>query len=184
MAAAKLSDRVPIPPKDTINTNLSPVTEQLMLTKFGKPGALTKDCSAPRGKVKKRLKSGVDMGPFRVSGMDFAVESLGQIMEEVEVRRPRVFKELKTEGMLCVRARRSNPSRFSNHSWGAAIDLFFGTRVVDQGTPLAHRGIVLLVPFFNRHGWYWGGEFSGDSVDTMHFELAAETILKMPDTPL
>ena len=73
MAAAKLSDRVPIPPKDTINTNLSPVTEQLMLTKFGKPGALTKDCSAPRGKVKKRLKSGVDMGPFRVSGMDFAV---------------------------------------------------------------------------------------------------------------
>lgn len=181
---SKLSDRVPIPPKDTINTNLSSATEQIMLRKFGKPGALTKNCSAPTGKFRRRIKSGVSVGPFKVSGLDFAVESLDQIFAEVEAKRPHVFSEVKTEGMLCVRHRRANPSRFSNHSWGAAIDLFFGTRVVPQGTPLTHRGLVLLAPFFNRHGWYWGAEFSGDSVDSMHFELAAETILKIPSSPL
>lgn len=180
----KLTDKVPIPPKESINTNLTAVTEALMLKKFGRPGVLTKDCSPPKGKVLKRLKSGVDVGPFRVSGMDFAVESLLQVLAEVEEKRPRVFNELKTEGMLCVRHRRNNPARFSNHSWGAAIDLFYGRSVMPQGTAFAHRGIVALVPFFNRHGWYWGGEFSGDSVDTMHFELAAETILKLPNTPL
>jgi hypothetical protein len=181
---SKLSDRVPIPPKDTINTNLSPATEQIMLRKFGKPGSLTKNCSSPTGRFVRRVKSGVDVGPFKVSGLDFAVESLRQLLAEVEHQRPLVFKEVKTEGMLCVRHRRSNPARFSNHSWGAAIDLYFGRAVVPQGTQLAHRGIVMLVPFFNRHGWYWGGEFSGDSVDAMHFELAEETILKIHGPPM
>jgi hypothetical protein len=155
-----------------------------MLKKFGKPGTLTKDCSDPVGKFKKRLKFGIDVGPFKVSGLDFAVESLKQIFAEVHQQLPVVFDEVKTAGVLCVRHRRSNPSRFSNHSWGTAIDLFFGAEVVPQGLHLTHRGAFLLAPFFNRHGWYWGAEFSGDSVDSMHFELAQETILKMPDTPL
>ena len=92
---------------------------------------------------------------------------------------PDVATEVKTAGVLCVRARRNNPARYSNHSWGTAIDLFFGDDVVPQGVPLAHRGVVMLVPVLNRHGWYWGGEFSGDAVDSMHFELAEETILKL-----
>jgi hypothetical protein len=40
-----------------------------------------------------------------------------------------------------------------------------------------------LFPFFNAHGWYWGAEFSGDSVDSMHFELAEETIRKIGIVP-
>ena len=40
---------------------------------------------------------------------------------------------------------------------------------------------MVLFPFFNRHGWYWGAEFSGDSVDSMHFELAEESIIKIRD---
>jgi D-alanyl-D-alanine carboxypeptidase-like protein len=179
-----LGDRVPIPPKDTINIGLSSATEKIMLRRFGKPGALTKNCSRPTGKIKNRIRSGVDVGPFKVSGLDFAVESLKQIFDEVEAQQPQVFREVKTAGMLCVRHRRSNPARFSNHSWGAAIDLFVGSKVVPQGTALTHRGILLLAPFFNRHGWYWGAEFSGDSVDAMHFELAAETVLMMPSAPL
>ena len=91
---------------------------------------------------------------------------------------------MKTEGMLCVRHRRKSAVLFSNHSFGTAIDIFFGNKVVDQGVHLAHRGNLLLFPFFNRHGWYWGAEFSGDFVDSMHFELAEETVLKLPDTPL
>jgi hypothetical protein len=176
----KLSDRVPIPPKDTININLSSATEETMLKKFGKPGALTKKCSDPTGTVKKLLKTSVNVGPFKVSGLGFAVASLEQLFAEVRKQLPDVFAEVKTDGMICVRHRSSNPARFSNHSWGCAIDLFFGKDVVPQKIHLTHRGVLLLVPFFNRHGWYWGGEFSGDSVDSMHFELAEETILKLP----
>jgi hypothetical protein len=54
--------------------------------------------------------------------------------------------------------------------------LFFGTDVVPQGQHKTHRGVLLLAPIFNRHGWYWGAGFSGGSVDSMHFELAEETI--------
>jgi len=179
-----LSDRVPIPPKDTMNQNLSPGKQGTALKKFGKPGQLTKDCSDPTGKFKKRIKFGVDVGPFKVSGLDFAVESLLQIFTEVQEQLPEVFDEVKTAGMLCVRHRRKSAMLFSNHSFGTAIDLFFGKSVVPQGTHLAHRGNLLLLPFFNRHGWYWGAEFSGDFVDSMHFELAEETILKLPDVPL
>ena len=180
----KLSDRVPIPPKDTMNTGLSPANESTMLKKFGTPGKLTRDCSDPSVKFKKRLKFGVNVGPFKVSGLDFAVESLRQIFAEVQQQLPEVFAAVKSDGMLCVRHRRKSPVLFSNHSFGTAIDIFFGTEAVPQGTHLTHRGNLLLFPFFNRHGWYWGAEFSNGFVDSMHFELSEETILKLPDTPL
>jgi hypothetical protein len=175
---AKISDRVPIPPKEDMNPNLSAAREQTMLEVLGKPGRLTRDCSAPTGDFARRIIRR-DVGPFRVEGLDFAVETLERIFTEARVDHPEVVAGAKTEGMLCVRHRRANPARFSNHSWGCAIDLFFGSHVIDQGVPLTHRGIATLFPFFNKHGWYWGAEFSGDSVDSMHFELAEETILKL-----
>lgn len=175
-----LSERVPIPPKDQMNTNLSSATEDTMLEKFSKPGPLTKECSDPTGIFKKRIKYGVDVGPFKVSGLDYAVESLRQIFQEVKRDLPQVYNEVKTTGVLCVRHRTNNPSRYSNHSWGSAIDLYFGDAVVPQGKRVTHRGNLMLSPYFNKYGWYWGAEFSGDSVDSMHFELAEETILKLP----
>jgi Putative peptidoglycan binding domain/D-alanyl-D-alanine carboxypeptidase len=180
---AKNSDRVAIPPKENMNPNLSPAREQTMLQVLGKPGRLTRDCSDPTGAFARRVVTH-DVGPFRVQGLDFAVESLTRIFAEVKEAHPDVFAEVKTEGLLCVRARRTNPARFSNHSWGCALDLFFGSRVVNQGEPVTHRGNLILFPFFNKHGWYWGAEFGGDAVDSMHFELAEETILKLgrPDT--
>ena len=150
-----------------------------MLAKFGKPGPLTPNCSEPTGEFRKRIVWGVDVGPFKVSGLGYAVESLKQIFSEVRDKSPQVFAEVKTAGVLCVRHRRHNPSRYSNHSWGTAIDLYFGSRVVPMGRPVTHRGVLELFPYFNRNGWYWGAEFSGDSVDSMHFEIAEETILKM-----
>jgi len=177
----KLSDRVPIPPKDQVNINLSSAREPTMMNKFGNPGKLTKECSNPTGTFLNRIKYGVDVGPFKVEGLDYAVESLIQIFSEVKRVLPQVYAEVKNDGMLCVRQRHNNPSRYSNHSWGTAIDLYFGNDVVPQGVHLTHRGNLLLAPFFNKYGWYWGAEFSGDSVDSMHFELAEETILKISD---
>jgi hypothetical protein len=175
-----LSDRVPIPPRNQMNPALSACTEGTMLDIFGKPGALTTNCSDPTGPFRSRIRSRFDVGPFKVSGLDYAAESLLQIFSDVKRENSALFDQVKTEGMLCVRARRHSSSHYSNHSWGTAIDIYFGDEVVPQGVQLSHRGNLLLAPYFNRHGWYWGAGFSGDSVDSMHFELAEETIHKIP----
>jgi len=161
-----------------MNLNLSPAREDTMLRILGTPGSKTQECNDPTGDFARHIVTR-NVGPFQVSGYDLAVDSVERIFTEVRREREDVFSAVKTEGMLCVRHRRHNPAVFSNHSWGCAIDLFFGPTAVDQGDPRAQQGNVVLFPFFNKHGWYWVAEFSGDSVDSMHFELAEETILKL-----
>jgi hypothetical protein len=173
---------VDIPPAGTFNQDLSSASEATMLRLFGVPGRKTQDCSPATGAFKQRVVSRVDVGPFKVSGLDVAVASLKAVFAEAEEQIPNVVAAVKTEGMLCVRHKRNNPNSFSNHSWGTAIDLFFGAGVVDQGIHKTHRGCLQLAPFFNKHGWFWGAGFSGGSVDSMHFELAEETIRHPPPT--
>jgi hypothetical protein len=55
-----------------------------MLQKFGKPGNLTSECSDLTGSIKQRVRSIFDVGPFKVTGLDFAVESLIQIFTDVQ----------------------------------------------------------------------------------------------------
>jgi hypothetical protein len=114
-----------------------------------------------------------------VTGLDVAVDSLKAAFDEAAQQIPEVVAAAKTAGMLCVRHKRNNPNSFSNHSWGTAIDLFFGRDVVPQGVRKTDRGCLLLAPFLNHHGWFWGAGFSGSSVDSMHFELSKETIRRM-----
>lgn len=179
----KLNDLIPIPAKEVMNKGLSAASENTMLEILGKPGELTSDCSDPNNVFIKKLVFGVDVGPFKVSGLFYAVESLKQIFDQIKIELPEVYNEIKTAGVLCIRSRRHNPSKYSNHSWGSAIDIYFGSGVVEQGIHQTHRGIYLLYQYFNNHGWYWGAEFSGDSVDSMHFELAEETISKIGIVP-
>lgn len=129
----KLEDLVPIPPKDSVNNGLSSATEATMSKVLGAPGELTKKCSPPTGDFLKRVKTNIDVGPFKVTGLDFAVESLIQLFAEVKVNAPDVFGAVKTAGALCVRCRRNNPSRYSNHSWGAARGNQFFNKNVDFG---------------------------------------------------
>jgi hypothetical protein len=175
-ASPKPGDVIPIPPTNSFNQNLSSASEKLMLQTFGVPGQKSKDCSPATGEFKKRIKARVDVGPFKVTGLDVAVEALKAALDEAEEQIPDVVASLKTAGMLCVRHKRGNPDSFSNHSWGTAIDLFFGTDVIPMGMKKTYRGILQLAPFFNKFGFYWGAGFSGKSVDSMHFELSAETI--------
>lgn len=177
-----LDERVPIPPNEQINIGLSRAEESTMLRKLGIPGVLTEDCSRPQGDFRKRIR-GVNLGPFKVYGLDYAVLSLKEIFSEVRNDMPNVYKEVKTAGVICVRRKRKTPGSYSNHSWGTAVDLYFGDKTVPQGVPRSHRGVLLLYPYFNKHGWYWGAGFSGEFVDSMHFELAEETVLSLPDTP-
>ena len=172
------SDIIATPPRDAMNSGLHAVTEAMMMAKFGRPGELTRDCSEPSADFRQKLVFDVQISThIKVSGLKGAVRSLQEIFLEVKHTNPALFEQAKTEGMLCVRHRRPNPSRYSNHSWGAAIDLYFGNDdVVPQGEHKCHRGNLALYPFFHRHGWYWGAEFPGGSVDSMHFELSQEAI--------
>jgi hypothetical protein len=176
-----LADLVPIPPG--INSGLSACREDTMLGKFGRPGELTDKCSPVTGDVRRRIEFGVDVGPFKVSGLDHAVASLGQIFSVLSREHPDARSQIKTPGMLCCRRIKINPAHYSNHSWGTAIDLYFGSGVVPQGKAMTQRGFLDIFETFNQHGWYWGAGFSGSSVDTMHFELADETIRAMTDAP-
>ncbi len=171
---------VDIPPRNTFNQNLTSTSEATMLQIFGVPGTKTQDCSPATGGFKQRVVSLVDVGPFKVSGLDIAVQLLKAVFAEAEQQIPNVIAAVKNDGMLCVRHKRMNANSFSNHSWGTAIDLFFGTGAVPQGSTKTHRGCLQLAPFFNKHGWYWGAGFSGHSVDAMHFELAEQTIRNPP----
>ncbi|WP_175561670.1 M15 family metallopeptidase [Kaistia soli] len=175
---SKLSDLVPIP--SNINQGLSPCRERTMLDTFGKPGELSRQCSPCTGDVRSRMQYGVSVGPFKVSGMDYAVASLMSIFADLKRSNREVYDEVHTAGMLCVRAKRPNPKSYSNHSWGTAIDLYFGNHVLDQGVPKTQLGFLYLFGLFNAAGWYWAAGYSGKSVDSMHFELADETIAKIP----
>jgi hypothetical protein len=175
----EVGDEIPIPDRTAINRGLSSLSPETMLTKLGPPGTLpnsTSKCGSSAQSLKARLKTDVNVGPFSVNGLDFAVQSLTEVFEEVRLNFPDVFRSIKCDGMLCVRLSTGDNTSFSNHSWGAAIDLFFGSDAVPRGTPLCQRGLFEIAPIFNKNGWYWGAGFR--TPDSMHFELAEETVRK------
>lgn len=178
--ALLLSDPVAIPSFPNSN-NVSYCPERVMLDQFGKPGRLTRNCSEPYEEIAAMMAED-DVGPFTVQGMNFAVKSLQAIFAETKEQYRDVYDQVKTAGMLCVRAKRGNRRSFSNHSWGTAIDLYFGDNVVPMGSDYTDYGNAILAPIFNKHGWFWGAAFS--TPDSMHFEIARETIEGLASTPI
>jgi hypothetical protein len=134
---------------------------------------------ATRDPVKSLLVT-ADVGPFRVTGIKPAVDSLREVLAEVKLAHSDVHAVLSTAGMFCARLI-ANSQSISNHSWGTAVDISVGgildgaqTRSArSDGRTLA--GLAAIAPFFNRAGWYWGAGFSTFE-DGMHFEVAEETI--------
>ena len=177
---SELSDIVPIPPTEIFNQGLHSASESTMIKLLGIPGRKTDKCSDPTGDFARHVVHSVDVGPFRVSGLNVAVESMKQVFAELKTKAPQVFDEVSTEdlGMLCVRHIGGAPNVFSNHSWGTAIDLKFGAKEVDRGKRVTQRGFLSLFPIFNKFGWFWGAGFSR-TADSMHFEVAEETIARM-----
>lgn len=54
----------------------------------------------------------------------------------------------------------------STHSWGISVDLNAATN--RQGTDGDMDARIITI--FEKHGFYWGGRFSGRRRDEMHFE--------------
>lgn len=173
---ASYTELVPTPARQYMNTGLSPARHGTMLDVLGVPCRRTSDCSDVSNGRLRGLMETRDVGPFRATGLRPALDSLQAIFTEVRAALPELHDIVGTEGMSCCRAVRGRPEFFSNHSWGTAIDLKVGGILAPLNAQRIPHGLLLLYPFFHRHGWFWAAGYNGRT-DPMHFELANETIL-------
>lgn len=173
-----LSTIVELPPMDEINNGLSPLRASTLTKHFGVPGKLTEDCSAILNAKLKKETVTKNVGPFKVTGWEPAVNDLIEIFKRVKESQPEAHSQVRTAGMSCVRKIKNPGSKsFSNHSWGTAVDLFFGADVDERDNSTAQLGLLLMAPIFNEAKWFWGAEFSVE--DSMHFELSEERFAEL-----
>ena len=173
-----LTDLIPIP--QNINTGLNSAKQLTMKSLLGTPrGSFNQDCQPVTNQVLKNLIRTEDVGPFTVSGLAPAVDSLKEVLSDIRQEQPEVFAVLGTAGMLCARLMRNSFTSISNHAWGTAIDLKISGILDERGDDArtTQRGLALIAPIFNRHSWYWGAGFPTE--DAMHFELSEQRIREL-----
>lgn len=171
-----ITDLIPIPAN--INPGLNAARQVTMLALLGNPrGSFTRDCQPVTNSNLRGLVRTADVGPFRVTGLAPAVDSLRQVLADVRQEQQQVFEALGTAGMLCARLVRGSASSISNHSWGTAIDLTLNGLLDAPGNGRTQKGLADIAPIFNRHGWYWGAGFPRE--DAMHFELSDQRIRQL-----
>jgi hypothetical protein len=123
---------------------------------------------------------------FRATGLKSAVDSLKEVMDEIAKTYPDLIGRLNNIGMLVVRYI-GGTTTLSNHSWGAAIDLYVdGIKDEQKDNKILH-GLALIAPIFNKHGWYSGAGYKPKMIkktgklksneDSMHFEVSKEKLL-------
>jgi hypothetical protein len=174
-----LTDRVKVP--SDVNQGLNGTRNALMLSLLGNPRSnYSADCQpVTNSALRARMVSAVNVGPFKVTGFDLAVESLKKVMADIKAEEPSVHAALGTAGMLCCRFVRGSTSSISNHSWGTAIDLTISGELDPRGDSKVQFGLTLIAPIFNRHKWYWGATFPTE--DGMHFEVSQQLLKKWQD---
>lgn len=175
------SKMVKAPGPDSINTGLSACRATTLLAAFGRPGRLSEDCSPITGT--KLLKSIVtlDVGPFRLTGHKTFLGILSDIFQEIIVHDPDLYAQIHTAGCLCCRHIRGIPAAYSNHSFGTAVDVYFGKTNDFVGDGKCQLGLLALYPYMHPHGLYWGAEFGKNNPareDSMHFEMSDELVRK------
>ena len=172
---ADLNQLIAIP--KAINPGLAGTGNALARALLGNPRAsYGQDCRPVTDPALKRRMITASVGPFRVTGYDLAVQSLTSVMADIRRQQPRAYDALGSAGMLCCRHVRGSGSAISNHSWGCAVDLTLNGRLDRRGNNRVQRGLALIAPIFNRHGWYWGADFRTE--DAMHFEVSRQLMLR------
>ncbi|MGY2996907.1 M15 family metallopeptidase [Mesorhizobium sp. URHB0026] len=177
---------VPLQDLLPINAGLRSAQEETMISLLGSPELplTTQDQPDRASSLVKALEVTTRISAnIKPTGIRPAISSLGGILKDAFAQEAGSGHNLEAvlddDGMLVVRYRRptnGHPStKISNHSWGTAIDF----RLVGHDPPgnthgMVPRFVAVLLPFFNRAGWYSGIGFS----DTMHFEVADDTIHK------
>jgi hypothetical protein len=173
-----ITDLIPIP--GGINPGVNGARQVTMKSLLGNPRRnFTDDCQPVTNSVLRSLLKTANVGPFTVTGLGPAIDSLKEVLSEIKEKEPVVFAGLGTAGMLCARLVRGSRSSISNHSWGTAIDLKLNGVLDPRGDRrrTVQVGMSLIAPIFNRHKWYWGAGFPIE--DSMHFELSDQKIREL-----
>lgn len=171
---------VPRPDRTTLNRGLTSPSNRVLLAKLGAPRENYSQNDQPITNAKlAAMMSTESVGPFRVTGLRPAVASLREVMLDVQRSIPDLYNSLSSAGMKVVRNVRGSSTSISNHSWGTAIDLKINGKLDVRGDNKVYHGLVLLAPFFNARGWYWGAGFRTE--DAMHFECGAALIATFPN---
>lgn len=161
-----------------INPGISYTPNKLALALLGNPrSSYSQDCQpVTNAALAAQMVSGVNVGPFSVTGFGLAVESLKLVMADIKSQQREVHDALSSAGMLCCRLVRGSKSSISNHSWGLAIDLKINGQLDIRGNGTVQFGLTLIAPIFNRHGWFWGAGYNTE--DGMHFEISEQKLRK------
>jgi hypothetical protein len=173
---------VPTPARRHMNTGLKAARVSTLIEIFGPFPDLPVNCSGEnKNKTVRGLLETRNVGPFRVTGIAPALDSLARIFARVKADHPDLYKIVGTAGMHCYRRVRGGASP-SNHSAGTAIDITIGGVLPPMDftpeTPnLIPNGFVVLYGYFHREGWFWGAGYAGDRVDAMHYE-ASDSLLR------
>lgn len=171
-----ITDLIDIPAG--INVGVHSAKQITMLSLLGNPrGSFDQTCRPVTNPGLAALMRTESVGPFRVTGLLPAVESLREVLAEIKGNDSEVFKALGTAGMQCGRFVRGSTTSISNHSWGTAIDLTLDGQLDQPGNGKVQVGMARIAPIFNSRGWFWGVAFPRE--DGMHFELSDEKIREL-----
>lgn len=144
-----------------VNAGLVCPTSAEMIAMLGKPGSKTADAQL----------STVAVGPFSAFGLTPAMNSMAAVFAKVHVELPDLYDLIELDGLYNARMIRGSTTNWSNHSWGAAVDLKIGSSLVAWKAQYSMRGLDALATYFNAAGWYWGGGYkNGARNDPMHYE--------------
>jgi hypothetical protein len=159
----------------TVTSTVTSASNATMLARFGAPRtSYSHNCQPVTNKALALRMVTRNVGPFSVTGLDSAVDSLTTIMTVIESELRLVYRVLGTAGMLCARYVRGSTTNISNHSWGTAIDLKINNILDPRGDNQIQFGLHLISTIFNFYGWYWGAGFPTE--DAQHFEAGSALV--------
>ena len=169
-----LTDKVSVP--SGVNNGLTFLRQRTCLSLLGTPCRRGTNCQHINNPNLAAAMTTERVGPIRVTGHELAIESLSEIMSDIQAREPEVHDVIGTAGMLCCRLVRGSNSSFSNHSWGMAVDLKIDGKLDSVNDDRVLLGLAKIAPIFNEHMWFWGAGFSRE--DGMHFEVSEQLLRK------
>jgi nucleoid-associated protein YgaU/peptidoglycan hydrolase-like protein with peptidoglycan-binding domain len=169
-------DLIPIPDKTTISSGLTTPDTAFMLATVGDPN-LGKHSFEYQDLIETR-----NVGPFEVTGLRPMLDDLQEIFAQIKLEKPELYQFVEQIGLFNRRPKKDSsgnekPGTISNHSWGTAIDLYFGESFDFAEDGQTNRGLVELAPYFHNKGYVWGAKFSNFE-DPGHFEASEELIQK------
>lgn len=163
-----------------LNKGLTVPSSGWLVETFGLPADnLGDSCAEMTNPRLAGLLQDQQVGPVRVRMLKPAIESLTVIFDKIQKADPELFGRINTAGSLCVRLVRGSASSVSSHSFGLSLDLNINGVLDTLGDGRTQLGLTILADFFNGDGWVWGAAYGRE--DSMHFEVAKETIQKWVD---